>query len=178
MPKVFRQQNNYIVAFSFVGLIVVSQLLVVNMGYQVPTYFLMLLSLFCGIILWGMIDVSCTIEEDQLTSKVGPFIQKLKISELDKVLVVQRRRAGNRKATTIVKLFNRDGKRKLDFSPADLRKKMIENAERIPHSLWLEVSSACRLTGARRQKRQDKNGRTGITRACTKGFASGNEGIK
>ncbi len=120
MQQVFKQPNNYIVAFSFVGLIVVSQLLVLNMGYRIPIYFLLILLLLCGIIFWSMIDTKCTINEDQLISKVGPFVQKLNISELNKAIVVTRRRLGNRRDITTVTLYDANDKKKLEFNPADL----------------------------------------------------------
>jgi len=119
MSTVFKQKNNLIVAISFIGIIVVSQLLVLNMGYNIPGYFLTILVLLCGIIFWSMVDTKCIIEKGKLTSKVGPFVQKIDIASIDKVLVTSRRKMGGRRKVDTVKMYYNSGK-KLDFSPANL----------------------------------------------------------
>lgn len=119
MKKTFQQKNNLILAISFVGLIIVSQLLVLNMGYNIPGYFLAILVILCGIIFWSMIDTKCIIEKGKLTSKVGPFVQKIDLSSMDKVIVSNKRSVGSLRKVEKVWMHYAGGK-KLDFSPADM----------------------------------------------------------
>ena len=86
MPQIFKQKNNKIVAFAFVGLIVISQLMVLNMGYQVPLYFLAILSILCAVIVWGMLDSGCKIEDKVLTIKSGPFNNKIEIEKIERLI--------------------------------------------------------------------------------------------
>ncbi len=86
MSKIFKQKSNKIVAFSFVGLIVISQLVVFNMGYTIPLYFLLILGVLCALIVWGMLDGDCKIEDEFLIVKSGPFRNKIDINKIEKLI--------------------------------------------------------------------------------------------
>lgn len=118
MPQTFKQVTNPIVAFAFIGLIVVSQLLVLNMGYTIPTYFLIILIVLCGLILWGMLDIKCIIDGQQLKSKVGPFVQLFDISEIEKISLRKQRNVGSRKRLQLVDVFFASGK-KITIQPLE-----------------------------------------------------------
>ncbi len=119
MPQVFKQQSNKIIAFSFVGLIIVSQLMILNMGYKMPMYFLITLAVLSGLILWGMLVSNCTIDGSVLKSKVGPFVQSIDISKISLIKIIDFRRLGSRKRMERVKIIY-NGKKKLDVSPEDI----------------------------------------------------------
>ncbi len=119
MPQVFKQQSNKIIAFSFVGLIIVSQLMILNMGYKMPMYFLITLAVLSGLILWGMLVSNCTIDGSVLKSKVGPFVQSIDISKISLIKISDFRRLGSRKRMERVKIIY-NGKKKLDVSPEDI----------------------------------------------------------
>lgn len=136
MAQVFKQTTNPVVAFSFVGLIIVSQLLVLNMGYNVPTYFLAILALLCAIILWGMLDVKCIIEGTRLKSKVGPFVQILDILKIEKASIHKKRNVGSRKRIENLDIYLESGK-KLSLQPVDA-KGFIDALKKINRNIKVE----------------------------------------
>lgn len=113
MKQIFRQKSKPIVAFSFIGLIIVFQLMVFAIGYNVPVGFLIILGLFCAVIAWGMLDVKCIIEGEKLITKVGPFTQRIPIQSISHIDKKRFRKAGSRKATEKLILIY-SGKKKLD----------------------------------------------------------------
>lgn len=119
MPQKFKQKSSAIVAFSFIGLIAISQIWIWSIGYIMPLYFFVLLGLFCGIILWGMLDSACMIDGAILKSKVGPFIQKINIQEITKIKVIQKGKEGSRKRMDLVQVYT-NAKKVLNVSPLDL----------------------------------------------------------
>ncbi|MFT5168301.1 MAG: hypothetical protein ACI8P3_003542 [Saprospiraceae bacterium] len=86
MSQIFKQKSNKILAFAFVGLIVVSQLMVFNMDYVVPLYFILILGVLCALIVWGMLDSDCKIEEEVLIIKSGPFSNKIAINKIERLI--------------------------------------------------------------------------------------------
>ena len=86
MSHVFKQKSNKVLAFAFVGLILVSQLIVFNMGYTVPIYFVLILAILCALIVWGMLGIDCEIESDVLTIKSGPFRNKIDINKIERLI--------------------------------------------------------------------------------------------
>ena len=86
MSHVFKQKSNKVLAFAFVGLIIVSQLVVYNMSYVVPIYFLLTLAIFCAVIVWGMLGTDCKIEAEFLTIKSGPFKNKIDINKIERLI--------------------------------------------------------------------------------------------
>ena len=119
MPQKFKQKSNAIVAFSFIGLIAISQIWIWSMGYVMPLYFFVILGSFCAIILWGMLDSGCTIDEDVLKSKVGPFVQKISIQEITNIKVIQKGKEGSRKRMDLVQIYSNE-KKILNVSPAEV----------------------------------------------------------
>lgn len=73
-------------AFAFAGLIIVSQLMVLNMGYRIPWYFLLVLTILCIVIIWSMLDHDCTIEDEVLVIKAGLFNNKIEIAKIETLI--------------------------------------------------------------------------------------------
>jgi PH (Pleckstrin Homology) domain-containing protein len=86
MSKIFKQKSNKVLAFAFIGLIVVSQLIVFNMGYIIPLYFLLTLAILCAIIIWGMLGNNCKIEAEFLIINSGPFKNKIDINKIERLI--------------------------------------------------------------------------------------------
>jgi len=86
MAKVFKQRSNKMVAIAFAGLILVSQLMVLNMGYSIPWYFLVILIALCATIIWGMLANDCIIEDDLLIIKSGPFNNQVEINKIERLI--------------------------------------------------------------------------------------------
>lgn len=86
MSRIFKQKSNNIVAFAFVGLIIVSQLMVLQMGYNVPLYFLIILGILCAIIVWGLLGNECILDEETLTIKSGPFRNSIPVANIERLI--------------------------------------------------------------------------------------------
>jgi len=86
VAKVFKQKSNKVVAFAFAGLILVSQLMVLNMGYSIPWYFLVVLIILCATIIWGMLVNDCILDNELLMIKSGPFSNKIEVNKIERLI--------------------------------------------------------------------------------------------
>lgn len=84
--QIFKQRSNKMLAFAFAGLITVSQLMVLNMGYLIPWYFLVILATLCIVIIWSMLDHDCILEGDVLIIKAGLFNNKIEIAKIEELI--------------------------------------------------------------------------------------------
>ncbi len=87
MTQRFAQQSNIPVAIGFAGLILISQLMVFNMGYQMPWYFLAVLGILCLFIVWGLVANDLIIQDQQLNIKAGPFKNIIQLKDINRLSV-------------------------------------------------------------------------------------------
>jgi hypothetical protein len=118
MRQKFAQISNIPVAIGFAGLVLISQLMVYNMGYQMPWYFLLILGVLSLMIVWGLIANDIMLESERLVVMSGPFKNTIPLSSITALEPGKKGFLKNRKANHKLVIHYHKSK-KIDLYPKD-----------------------------------------------------------